>query len=58
MNVYQVTNGNEAANFSKAVIDELKRLSLIEPQGSTVVADGVRVFHYRPARRDAKKGTW
>jgi hypothetical protein len=60
MNVYKVSNGAESANFSKAVIDELKRLNMIVSQGSTTVRENVRVFHYaaNPRPRDTGRGKW
>lgn len=56
MNIYKVTSGVESENFSKAVIDAMKRLGLIESIGSTVVKDNVRVFHYRPKVK--ARGNW
>jgi hypothetical protein len=58
VNVHKVVSGIESANFSKAVIDELRRLRLIEPQGSALVQENVTVFYYRPVRHAVERGKW
>lgn len=62
--VHRVSNGVNRANFSKAAIEQMKMLGLIQSRGSSVVTNEgkqVRVFYYTPSfdnRVPAQKGKW